>query len=224
YIETCKTLITTVPEVTKTIDAEEKIRIIESHINLVPSLYDKVFLLNNLALKCYISGLEQKFSGFAEKCLALVESCEDEEVHDNCINIIAPTLFLYERGILFQKFEQLPEVQKNNALYQVSKVLLSKRVPGEKVDLKALKTRVEYKEALQICDVLEKMTEDATISVVISGLVDLLIEPAPGNKIRGRFQEKQLLSIADRLRKISLEKLPDNKNISHEGYLLIAFA
>ncbi|UQZ35441.1 hypothetical protein C2I18_19075 [Paenibacillus sp. PK3_47] len=225
YVETCNLLINTVPEITKSSNYLEKVYAIQKMIQKVPSIYTQITLFNSLAIKCFNSGKINILSEIAKIGLKLIENSPDEETYNNCLSEFSTTLFFYEREILFERIESLPEELRNEAFYKIIKVIFSKRLPDESIDLKSLYAKIDYKEAIQVCDLLEKISEDATIASVISCLCNLITEPYGINKLRGTFSsEKQLLNIAERLSRIIQEKLPESNNIQHEGYKLLALA
>jgi hypothetical protein len=225
YIGLCKLLINAVPEIIKSHNFDEKIEFIKNLFFSIPSKYDQIMLLSALALKCYFVGVEKYHRSFSEDCIRILENCEDKELFDNCLVAATPTLFLYEREILFEKLDQLPIELRNTALFDTIQVIISKRLPEEVVDLSSLNGKIDYREALQVCDLLEKMTDDSLIYGAISCLVNILTEPVGVNRIRGKLGfEKHLLSIAERLAKIIDQKLPDPINIKHEGYRIISEA
>jgi hypothetical protein len=225
YIATCSLLINTVPEILKSANYNERIEVIIKLIESIPSKYNQISLLNALAIKCFVSGENSILSTIAKKGLRIIEECPDEEVYNHSLNEFAPTLFFYEREILFEKLDQLPTLLRDNSLFNIIKVIVSKRLPDDTIDLKALNAKIDYKEAVQVCDLLDKMTDDGTICGVITCISNLITEPTGTNRLRGTLSnEKQLLNIAERISKIINTKLPDKLNIKHEGYKLIAQA
>lgn len=226
YIETCTLMINTVPEILKSLNYIEKIDSIQKMIQNIPSSFTQISLMNSLALKCYLSGEITKLSDIAKMGLKIIENCsDDEELYHKCMCEFSTTLFFYEREILFEKICNMPIELKNNALFSIIKVIITKRLPDDSVDLKTLYCKIDYKEAIQVCDLLEKISDDAVIYTVISCICNLITEPHGNNKLRYTLaSEKQLISIAERINNIILQKLPDPNNILHDGYKLLAIA
>ncbi len=193
-------------------------------ISRVPSCSVQCKLLAGLALRHYLAGNEQDFRKLVkENVLEALNNCQDAEARDWATIQIAPCLFQYERNLLKDELLQLSPSRRDEALSKVVVYLLSGRPMDDPVDLDSLTVPVDYIHALQTCEVLEQMSTDSDIYGLFSRLVATLVKQGTRNREECIFIEKNALSIAKRLQKIST-KFPDRNNIQHKGYWVAAQA
>ena len=136
YIHVIKLAIRTLPDILKSRDyVSYRERLIEM-IQLIPSSAVQCQLMADLALVHDLSGNHQDFEQIVkENVLSLLESCDDAESRTQTIIKIAPCLFRYERTMMTDQVSQLSPSRQDEALWQVVKHLLSKRLPDDPVDL-----------------------------------------------------------------------------------------
>ncbi|HDX9535327.1 TPA: ATP-binding protein [Bacillus thuringiensis] len=224
FIKTCELLIRMIPDLIKSKDYELKINQIKKFILSIPSPYQQCMLLSSLALRCYIHGLNTVFNDLVEKCIDILEQCKDPEVVSQIIVEISPSLYEYEESLYVEKLNCLiNELDQENSIENVIKFIISKRPPEDPIDLSLFNHKINYAGAMKICKLIDLLKRDAAIHAMITCLVDALVEPSPGNKIKSRLQEKQLLTVTEKLVGTINEKLPDSKNIVHKGYVIASF-
>jgi hypothetical protein len=225
FIEVMELLIRTVPDILKSEDYKFKIKHIKNIIFSIPSSYQQCVLLSNLALRCSVNGHKELIGEISEKCLDILEKANEDYDTQTKITIeIAPLLYEYEKSILFEKLDKInsPEL-KDTALKNIIKFIISKRPIEDPLDIKTFLQKVDYPEALKICELISHVQIDSNIYAMISSSVDAMIEQTSSNKYRSKLKEKQLLNIAEKLIYIINEKLPDKNNIKHDGYKIACF-
>ncbi|PFK43442.1 hypothetical protein COJ23_25105 [Priestia megaterium] len=224
FIETCELLVRMIPDLVRSENYNEKVNNIVKAIMTIPSSIDCCILLSNLALRCLTSGKEKVFKDIVTICLDLMDKCEDPVATNKIFLRIAPSLFEYERELVYERLKYLPIELQDNAIYQIVKFIFSKRPPEDPIDLESIQRKIDYSDALKVCDLLVYVNNDVNIYTIISYITDALIERSSSNKIKGILPDKQILRIADKLIEITNKKLPDSINIKHEGFKIAAFS
>lgn len=224
YIHVIKLAIRAFPDILKNDDYTSYRKQLIEMIERIPSNAVQCQLMADLALIHELSGKHQDFEGIVKnQVLHLLESGDDESRSQTVIKI-APCLFCYERNILAEYVSQLSSSRRDEAFWNVVKYLLSKSLSDDPIDLDSMITQVEYRDALQACEVISEIETDAVIYDAIDRLVDSIIQQTDPQNERCVFFEKQSLGIAKNLVKIINEKLPDQNNIEHPGYQIASMA
>lgn len=218
YIESCELAISMVPDIIRDPEYNEKIGLIYKAIELIPSSYQRSSLTCDLALRALLTGREDIFNEYAKVVLEIIEKCLDDESIIASTVYISPLLYEYERTLFFEKIESLNDTYRTIALNRVVKFLLSGQLPDVIVDMEKIKRNVDFPTALKVCELLNKMNDDVSIYSAISSLTNLLIDH--GKNFKSILIDKHLLIIAEKLSGIIKQKLPDKKNIKHQGYVI----
>lgn len=217
YIETCKLIIRMVPDVLLRKDYRDKVYYCVKAIEQIPSTLNRSILLSSLALKCLSYGKKDIFNELSKIVLHEFEICKDEVTTHQMVIDTAPMLYEVERNIFFEKLSFLPDYLKDHAIDELLKYLFSKRMPIDPIDISNYPTRIDYTETLKIVEIIEYLSTDARIYSYIEKLVDSVTERRD-KKYKTNFNERQVLSIVERLSRLINTKLPDPKNIRHDGY------
>ncbi|MFK7691211.1 hypothetical protein [Paenibacillus sp. HJGM_3] len=217
YIETCKIIIRIVPDILNSKDIDKRITYCIKAISQIPSLAERSILLSSLAIKCLTYNKKDLFNEISTKFLAEMETCNDGLTMQQVIINSAPLLYEVERNILFDKLNLLPRYLKDVALDEVLKYLFCKRIPIDPVDISNYPTTLNFAEALKVLEILDQVQTDIVIHCYIEKLIDS-ITFRKDNKLKTNFNERQVLTIAEKLVNIVNQKLPDLVNITHDGY------
>ncbi|MTI84343.1 MAG: ATP-binding protein [Firmicutes bacterium] len=193
-------------------------------IEQIPSTILKCTLFSELALRCLYSGRKDLFKMVADTCLDHLDKCVDSSAKADTLVNISAMLFEHEREILFEKLEDLPIEVQDLGLSQVVKYILSDRPPLDPFETENITTQIDYGKAQKICDVIDAMCTDSMIYTSIIVLVNSLVKENTRSQLDTKLQEKQLLRISQRINDIIKSKLPDNRNICHQGYRIAAQA
>ncbi|PWU70437.1 ATP-binding protein [Gracilibacillus dipsosauri] len=224
FTKVTEMLIRMIPDILKSEDYRFKINYIKSSIASIPSSHEQCKLLTSLALRCEANGKNEYIGEISEKCFDILETVDDPETYSKIIIDIAPLLYIYEENILFEKLENVNSIfLHDEAIANTIQYILTKRPSEDPIDGKSSLHKVNYPEALNICNLIGKVTNDVNIYYLISCLVDAMIEPTSNNSYKSLLREKQLLTITQKLVQIINNKLPDNLNIKHNGYKIACF-
>ncbi|MHB1681508.1 MAG: P-loop domain-containing protein [Bacilli bacterium] len=221
YSSTCRLLLRTIPNIAFASDWPKKFDLIKDAIAYVPSIVERCELLANLALRCKLAGKTQDFQAMSNRCLVLLDQCTDSDSKVDILRRIGPMLFEYERSLLYEKIREISVEARDYSLSKTIRYILSKRPTDDPIDMEKFHGRIEFVDAIRVTEVVEHMTQDSFIYLTVSQLVDCILSST--QRFRN-FQERQLLTVATRLKDIIEKKLPDEQNIQHNGYLIICQA
>ncbi|QSO54066.1 ATP-binding protein [Alicyclobacillus curvatus] len=221
YIKMRRLMLRTIPDILKANEWREQVEFAKDTILHVPPVAERCELLSNLAIRCKLGAKDDLFKSLSLSCLELFESSADEDSRVQMLFDMAPMLFEYERTMLYQKIETLPAETQDVVLSRVARYLMSKRPSCDPVDITRFQGVVDYADAMRVTEVIEHMHQDGIVYSTISSLVDCISVNA--HRYRN-YAERQLLSVATRLKTIIHSKLPDPSNIRHDGYMIISLA
>lgn len=218
-------LIRMVPDILKSEDYKFKLKHIKNIILSIPSSYEQCVLLSNFALRCSVNGYKHVIPEAIERCLDILEKCSgDYNAYSRIVVEIAPLLFEYEKSLFFEKLQTLnSSILGDAAIKNIIKFIISKRPIEDPIDFQSFQQKVDYPEALKICELLSHLQVDSNIFAMISTLVDAIVEPAANRKYRSKLREKQLLNVTEKIIEIIEGKLPDKENIQHDGYKIASY-
>lgn len=223
--EVIELLIRMIPDISKSDDFKFKIKQLKNIIFSIPSSYQQCVLLTSLTLRCAVNDHREFIVENAEKCLDILEKCNgDIDTQSKIVVDIAPLLYEYEKGIFFEKHRGLKSTYlRDAAVTNIIKYLITKRPADDPIDIKSFQQKINYPEALKITELINYLEVDSNFLPMISCFVESLIERTSHKKYRSKLREKQLISIAEQLAKIIESKLPDKKNIKHDGYKIVCY-
>ncbi len=218
-------LIRMVPDILKSEDFRFKVKLIVNSIDSIPSPYQRSLLLSSLAARCCANGYTDILPDCVEKYTDLIESCcMDKDTYEKIIVETGFLLFEYESNQFIEKLQSINSLEyREFAIKNVIRFILSKRPLEDPIDFSAFQQKITFPDAVKVSNLINQLNIDSNIYSMISILVDSLVEPSGNSKYVSRLREKQLLSIAESLIKTINEKLPDEKNIKHEGYKIACF-
>lgn len=217
FIDICKLVIRMTPDILTTNKYKELVAFSVNAIDSIPSTLERSILFCSLAIKCLTYNKKDIFTELSQKVLQEIENCNEDITLQQILIETSPMLYEVERNILFDKLNILPIYMRDSALAEVLKYLFTKRVPIDNVDISNYPVKIDYPEALKIVEIIEYLETDAIIHCYIEKLVDSVTERKE-KKFKTTFNARQILTIAEKLMNIVDKKLPDQRNILHEGY------
>ncbi len=136
--------------------------------------------------------------------------------------LTAPALYQSHKTSAFDLFEKLDPEQRNDACIRVVRHIFRKLPPGDSYDStgETTFTDISYEEALDICELLERMEADSPTYYNLSNLVDCITWKYKQKP----FSQQQRADIAQRLRQIVDKKFPNPRYITHNGFQILANA
>lgn len=205
-----------------------QVPLVISLIKNIPSYGSQCELLAKLALQLHLGERTKEFRNLVkEELIPCFELCPNIPARRTNLAAIAPTLYEYESDLIFDRLQDLPPASRDRILKRVLRYVISKCHPDEPIDIEKLNAHVDMMTAKRACQLIQQMTIDSYISNAIEELISAIIVPDPHNPKREQCQnliERDALYIADRLEEIITQKLPDPKNITHNGYLVVCKA
>lgn len=226
FINIVRLMIRSLPDVLKSKDYSDHLSNLKKVIRLIPSFSVQTLLMGEIALQLFIFEKQTEGETFVrENVLNCLEGVLDNEQRSRTIIRIAPVLFLYERTLLENEIENLSRSKKEKALVRIIHYLVSKRDPDDPIDYENLNFELDYKKALQACDVIKSLQTDALISSSIDLVINLICKKDRDKNIQERCTliDRQALTIGKEISEI-IKKLPDQENIFHNGYKLVCQA
>ena len=194
--------------------------VFEKIINLikkVPSVYFRAYLFAQVAGARLLYGDITNYNDIVQKYLynELVKFNKSNLAERILINILW-VLFEYSQSDARDRVNNLPYTLRSQAWEIAALRLLSKTNIGEEFSPDDVNVIVDLQSANKVLDILEQMEIDLNIYSVI-----LKFTQAISNK-NSSLNESQRLDLLVKLREIVNKKLPDYKNITHDGYKILA--
>lgn len=191
---------------------------------LLPALPTKLSVISDLASRMWIAGREDLAKSLMGQQVIPVVDAALVSYHPNgtlLINLCFPILYCTHPQIAILKLKELTRQEREPALTLAFELLHTKspRTDPSIADIKD-NFNVNYDEVLSAISLIELMEEDSNIYSSIHQLVTSIVHKRNSNSVTG--QQKN--DIADKLRQIYRRRLPDNRNIKHDGYLILCDA
>jgi hypothetical protein len=194
-------------------------------IRRVPSVAEQVRLVSDLALRCYIGGQRDVFFELMKsEVIPSLDVIQDVETYHQILVDIAPAMYEYDALQWKSRIGALSALRRDKALYHATYYLLSGLPMGEPVDLESPRIAVEARRVREIVQLIPLVTSDVTVYRIVDRIVTAVVRPTPNNPHRERVEaliERDVLDITAGVEREARAKLPDSKNISHEGFLVI---
>lgn len=198
-------------------DIENDFEVLEKMILELPSNKHRIELWTYLATFAH---LNRKFD-LREKVInihikPILNSIKDVGKKFECIVECGHILYLSHNISGLEFINSLPYEYKQDALVNVIEFILSQKLPEDPfVDFENHISKVKYED---IIDVLDLMKGISTDNVIFRCVKDVVYAIVHSNLIK----KPQSDILVSKLRHIIDEKLPDNENIVHEGYKILA--
>jgi hypothetical protein len=192
-------------------------------ISAVTSRLHRIALYSELALRFKINEKEDKFSEIVRaRIKPEIQNIpsENDQERWSAIYVAAPALYLFHSSSALIELDKLPDDYRDGALSRIANFILFRRLDYEPYnEIKpTLWPKLTYEDVVDVITLLEKIDQDAMI-------FSLIHEIAEGvNKDRNKFTRQQRSEIARRIEQIILQKFPNPKYITHEGFTLVSQA
>jgi len=194
---------------------------IKSQIKRLPSLGTQYRLLAELAAASYRCGYS-----------ILGDQITNEEIINNLpkefssldaqklLTFCAPIIYEYDSAKAKELLSKLSYSLREQSWYRTSLWILVRCQLEENIDSIELCFSSDYKRIIKAIDALENISYDSILHDAINAILNVADK---SQEIR-TIDPTQALEIARRLDQIANNKLPDDKNIKHDGYKLITLA
>jgi len=204
------------------INTPEDMERITRLIDFIPSNVEKAGLFGDIAIICFMNNHYDKGKEIVSNYLnPIIIDIRDDDDKYKVITKMAPALYFAHKQSAIEKIQQMPKCKHDEALYEICDFILQKSLPSNPYEsLHGVGYILEYEEALDICELLNLMSTDTAIYKYIEDISNSIFL----KKNRDCFTEQQKIDIANRINIIISNKLPDPKNIKHDGYKIVALA
>jgi len=189
-------------------------------ISYIPSNVEKAGLWGDIAIICFMNNHSDIGKGIVSNHLKpnIIDICDDDDKYQ-VITKTSPALYFAHKQTAIEMIQQMPKCKHDEALNKICDFILKKELPSDPYEsLHGSGYILDYEEALDICELLNLMNTDTTIYKYIEDISNSIFL----KRNRYCFTEQQKIDIANRINKIILNKLPDPKNIKHDGYKIVA--
>jgi hypothetical protein len=193
-------------------------------IDIIPSYGERAALWADLSMRASLL----KRADICEKAVevymvpAFVQIAKADGALRTAVLIrIAPALYQSQRASCLGEIESLSPDDRDLAIFEIIRYLLSRRVPYDAVDSGVLEgVETSYDLLLQIIDLVGRLSTDWMIYVAARDVAVAV----QNSKSRYTVTLPQREDIGARFREIALKKLPIARHIAHPGYQIITLA
>ena len=186
------------------------------------SSYEQARLLTELAVRCHFADRPELCQEIVQdELLPLIEAVTEEDVHYRTVIFVssAPAFYLGSPASFKAHVKQLDSLARDRALAAAAWTILTRVPPYDAYDDRRHSGYViTYEQACALVELMSEMQADWMIYGFVEKLVDSALRP--DSKVN--YTQKQYL--ADILENLVRNKLPSQRFIRHQGYLVIAEA
>ncbi len=210
---------------TKHFDSEDDLSQLVSQIERVASDRWRVFLWTDLALKFVRferpDDARRVVSARIKPALEKIRS-RDTWQWQKAVADAAPALYEAHKATALELVNELNISERDSALNAVTTFILRKVWIKEPYESKGAisKFHINYEEAIDICELINLLDEDALIYAHIENIVNSIL----WKHNKSSFTQQQRNDIASRLSGIASRRLPNPRFIKHAGFKIIAEA
>jgi len=204
------------------VDVREEIDKIRRLIDYIPSSGERAILWSELASYYYIHTRftegHEIVNQYLKPCL---QDISEGDIHyfQKIIIVVAPSLYCAHKLTAFEQIDNLSLYYRDSAYRNICDFIFTKvpiHDPFENVPDKGF--NISYQEMLDIIEILQKIDDDSLIYQIINEISDSI------NSHRTQFSKQQIKNIEEKLRSIVYSKLPNMRNIQHDGYKVASLA
>ena len=208
----------------KKLDSSDDIEELSVLIEQIISNSVRANLWSRLANRYYINNNKNKCEKIVtEKIKPLLQKLIVENSDDKIHAIIecAPALYSAHKNSAFEIINHLPLYEKDYALHQICEFILINHPLSDPFDKTTTsKAIVDYEKLLDICEIIDKIENDAFLYRIIEKVSDNI----KARKKWATLSKDQLNDILTKLNNTIITKLPNLSYIKHDGYKIIATA
>jgi hypothetical protein len=210
--------------ITKKIESEWDLKRIEELISRIPSYGNQAIQWGYLAVRCHGKGriklCNKIVSHYLRPCLSQITD-KKSLYYQRIVLAVSPALFLAHKTTAYDDIESICEPLRELAYSRICGVIKTKTYPTDSYEHHQSKDyELDYMDVSDLCETIAKLSNDTSIVYQIQDICLYLIN----KKARYKITDLQKREIVRKLKIIVEDKLPDTKNIQHEGYKILALA
>jgi hypothetical protein len=208
---------------TQNIDTENDITSIIDIIGKIPSLTERIGLYSDLAIRLKESNRVKEFNEIiTTKIKPNIEKFSENDGLARQLSIIAaaPILYIHNQVSTLRLITSLNTLgQRDDAYQAICSYIITKRYRDPFFDpASKRKKKLTYDEIMEIFHIIKDIDDESCIYYDISEIMDSIHEH------RNSLTRNQKAEIVRTIEEIIPKKLPNLKNIKHEGYKLVSLA
>lgn len=191
----------------------------------IASLDTQIEIISDLSCRLHLKGKGDLAKEIiANNCYPTIEAeiAKEKPRLNRIIEVSFPALYLaYNQELAINYLKYLDPDSLSESIEKTIDCILHKRVWTDPNSTEGpQRCKINYAEALSVCKLIEKLEADYDICNAINNFCKTINHKNNTNN----FTFQQLTDIAEKLTSAFDKKLPDIKNIKHEGYKIICQA
>ncbi|HHM0730622.1 TPA: hypothetical protein ACRFJD_003673, partial [Elizabethkingia anophelis] len=194
---------------------DKEFNMIERLILNIPSELEKITLWTQLAISSYLNDKIEFAKKIYDKHIFPSVTILDNKslkIQDSIETLILVNIF--NSSLAKEIIKKLPYFYKEDACHMISNFYLSKKNPFNYYEGDIYNNSIELQDIYNTISILELAEMDNSIFSIISNIYR--------TEFYKTFTKIQIADIIEKLTTIIETKLPDNKNIKHDGYKIIS--
>lgn len=206
----------------KKINSKDDFKKISDAIRLIPSDGERAFIWSDMALRCHkeheLNLFNDIMSNHVRPLIMSIDE-EDKQYSEDLIIRLSPSLYFHNRVRALEEIKKLIEIKQNEAYYRIAEFIFTKQTPSDPYENHGkCEFNLTYDEISDLIAILRVTTHEFAIYYIISGICTSIYR----NKTRVTQNQKE--EVKNQLEQIVDSKLPNLKNIKHDGYKIICKA
>lgn len=207
--------------VAKSVDTPDDGERIGRAIAAISALGAQASLWADLALRYHSHGRTKECADLVkQKLVPLLDSISPQNIQRRRDGLTACAAALYSANPITgtEAILALPSVQRDEAIGNVCEYLLTRTLPDEPYETAArLGYDIDFDRAVEIIHLLHHTERDGQIYYFVKAIVDSVVH----SRFRDNFSASQKGEIARLLVELAERKLPNPRNIQHEGFKIV---
>lgn len=188
----------------------------------LPCTLTKSYIYADLACSAWCEGRSELCSRIVEqKCkpLMLANDKTNSVLHLDVCEAIFPALYCAHRASAFALLETINESRQENSLAAAAALVLRKAVGSEPHDdFEDSPAKISHEDLIDICEILSRSPTDSFFYQTLRSAAIM----ASSKINRTRLSGQQRADFVSRVGELIAKKLPDKKNILHDGFVIVS--
>lgn len=175
----------------------------------------RIDYLSRCAARLFAADRDADAGQMVRQVISAIDALEPDYNRWRGVGIAAAVLAAYDKDEFLEQVESLPVYVRDDVVRVAIRFIVARIPPDVHWSQDSpINVDVSFPRVRVACDLIATLSSDSAIYWTAQFLVDCLIEA------RRELPGKQLTQVASRLQEIARVKLPDPRNIQHDGYLI----
>lgn len=191
-------------------------------IDVLPCALSRASHYCDLAVRAFCEGKSDLCRAIVSaKCIPLMEAVRsDAHLGKRVAVYLFPAIYFGHRSSSFSYVERCSSSERAYLFQSVAQTLVRKVSPDEPWSGEDSRLTISYEEVTDLLELLERAPDDSSFFVILSLLSKAISSKGSKTRITGPQRERA----RQKLFHLIATKLPDKRNIVHEGYVVAASA